>query len=121
GPGRCETEFDGDLAALRAAGIVPVFAAGNSGPGANTGASPASAPGAVAVGSVSNLDVVSAFSGRGPSPCGNANFPTIAAYGEGIALAGPGGATVVSGTSFAAPQVTGAVALLAGMFPGATP
>jgi hypothetical protein len=120
GPGRCETEFDGDLAALRAAGIVPVFAAGNSGPGANTGASPASAPGAVAVGSVSNLDVVSAFSGRGPSPCGNA-FPTIAAYGEGIALAGPGGATVVSGTSFAAPQVTGAVALLAGMFPGATP
>ena len=121
GPGRCETEFDGDLAALRAAGIVPVFAAGNSGPGSNTGASPASAPGAVAVGSVSSLDVVSDFSGRGPSACGGAVFPTIAAYGEGIALNSPGGATVVSGTSFAAPQVTGAVALLAGMFPGATP
>ena len=121
GPGRCETEFDGDLAALRAAGIVPVFAAGNSGPGSNTGASPASAPGAVAVGSVSSLDVVSDFSGRGPSPCGNAIFPTIAAYGEGVSLASPAGSTVVSGTSFAAPQVTGAVALLAGMFPGATP
>ena len=121
GPGRCETEFDGDLAALRAAGIVPVFAAGNAGPGSNTGASPASAPGAVAVGSVSSLDVVSDFSGRGPSPCGNAIFPTIAAYGEGIPVTAPGGATVVSGTSFAAPQVTGAVALLAGMFPGATP
>ena len=52
-PGRCETEFDSDLAALRAAGIVPVFAAGNAGPGAATGASPASAPSAVAVGSVS--------------------------------------------------------------------
>ena len=32
-PGRCETEFDSDIAALRAAGIVPVFAAGNAGPG----------------------------------------------------------------------------------------
>ena len=121
GPGRCETEFDGDLAALRAAGIVPVFAAGNAGPGAGTGASPASAPGAVAVGSVSSTDVVSQFSGRGPSPCSDAIFPTIAAYGEQITLAGPGGSTVVSGTSFAAPQVTGAVALLTAMFPGATP
>jgi Subtilase family len=121
GPGRCETEFDGDLAALRAAGIVPVFAAGNAGPGAGTGASPASAPGAVSVGSVSSTDVVSAFSGRGPSPCTDTIFPTIAAYGEEIALDGPGGSTVVSGTSFAAPQVTGAVALLAAMFPGATP
>ena len=40
GPGRCETEFDGDLAALRAAGIVPVFAAGNSGPGREHGREP---------------------------------------------------------------------------------
>jgi subtilisin family serine protease len=120
-PGRCETEFDADLAALRAAGIVPVFAAGNAGPAAATGASPASAPSAVAVGSVSETDAVSPFSGRGPSPCGSAVYPTIAAYGEGISIDGAGGSTVVSGTSFAAPQVTGAVALLAGMFPGATP
>ena len=120
-PGRCETEFDDDLVALRSAGIVPVFAAGNSGPGSGTGASPASAPGAVAVGSVSSADVVSSFSGRGPSTCTNAIFPTIAAYGEGIPIEGPAGPTVVSGTSFAAPQVTGAVALLTAMFPGATP
>jgi subtilisin family serine protease len=121
GPGHCETEFDADLAALRAAGIVPVFAAGNAGPAAGSGASPASAPGAVAVGSVSSEDVVSPFSGRGPSLCTNAVFPTIAAYGEEIAIAGPAGSTVVSGTSFAAPQVTGAIALLSAMFPGATP
>jgi subtilisin family serine protease len=121
GPGHCETEFNGDLAALRAAGIVPVFAAGNSGPGASTGASPASAPGAVAVGSVTSGDVVSSFSGRGPSSCSSAIFPTIAAYGDGIAVGGPGGESVVQGTSFAAPQVTGAVALLSAMYPGATP
>ncbi len=121
GPGRCETEFDGDLAVLRAAGIVPVFAAGNAGPAPGSGASPASAPGAVAVGSVSSADVVSSFSGRGPSSCTSAIFPTIAAYGEQIAINGPAGTTVVSGTSFAAPQVTGAVALLTAMFPGATP
>ena len=40
GAGRCETEFDGDLAALRAAGIVPVFAAGNAGPGREHGREP---------------------------------------------------------------------------------
>jgi subtilisin family serine protease len=120
-PGRCETEFDSDIAAVRAAGIVPVFAAGNAGPAASSGASPASAPSAVAVGSVTEADAVSSFSGRGPSPCGNAVYPTLAAYGEGISIEGPGGSALVSGTSFAAPEVTGAVALLAGMFPGASP
>jgi hypothetical protein len=122
GAGRCQKEFDGDIAALRAAGVVPVFAAGNAGPGAGSAGSPASAPGAVAVGSVSGTDVVSPFSGRGPSPCGNGLFPTLSAYGDTISLQAPdGGAATVSGTSYAAPQVAGALALLVGMFPGATP
>ena len=65
---------------------------------------------------------MSPFSGRGPSPCGNAVYPTLAAYGEGDPDRGPRRVRRASpGTSFAAPQVTGAVALLAGMFPGATP
>ena len=121
GPGHCETEFNGDLAALRAAGIVPVFAAGNSGPGASTGASPASAPGAVAVGSVTSADVVSSFSGRGPSPCGYAIFPTIAAYGDGIAVGGPGGETVVSGHVVRRAAGDRRRRAAAAMYPGATP
>ena len=91
------------------------------GPAPSTGASPASAPGAVAVGSVSSADVVSSFSGRGPSSCSNAIFPTIAAYGEGSRRRARRRARSSQGTSFAAPQVTGAVALLTAMFPGATP
>ena len=58
---------------------------------------------------------------RGPSPCGNARLPDDCGLRRGYLPRGPAGATVVSGTSFAAPQVSGAVALLAGMFPGATP
>jgi hypothetical protein len=75
----------------------------------------------VAVGSVAATDVVSTFSGRGPSSCNAGIYPTLSAYGEAIAIAGPSGAAIVSGTSFAAPQVTGAVALLSAMYPGATP
>ena len=46
----CNLEFQPDLQALRAAGIVPVFAAGNYGPGASTSVSPANYPEALAVG-----------------------------------------------------------------------
>ena len=67
----CDTEFAPDLDALRAAGIVPVFAAGNSGPlGGVT--SPANLPGALSVGSVDGADVLDPQSSRGPSPCAGA-------------------------------------------------
>ena len=53
----CSTEFEPDLAALVAAGITPVFAAGNFGPGTSTDASPANNPDAFAVGATDDTDV----------------------------------------------------------------
>ena len=46
----CHLEFEHDLQALRAAGILPIFAAGNSGPGTSTSLSPGNNPSAFAVG-----------------------------------------------------------------------
>ena len=53
-----------------AAGITPVFAAGNFGPSGSSSASPANNPDAFAVGAVDNGDVSSASSSRGPTPAG---------------------------------------------------
>ena len=47
-------------------GIVPVFAAGNTGPGTGSIGSPAGYPEAIAVGALDTSDAVPGFSGRGP-------------------------------------------------------
>ncbi len=71
----CNLAFQPDLQALRSAGIVPVFAAGNFGPGSQTSTSPANYPEALSVGSVNDLGTIAANSSRGPSACGGATFP----------------------------------------------
>ena len=68
----CLLDFQLDLRSLRAAGILPVFSAGNYGPGAGTVLSPANNPEAFAVGSTDDLDVVDPSSSRGPSACTSA-------------------------------------------------
>lgn len=118
----CSTEFEPDLAALRAAGIVSVFAAGNSGPALNSGTSPATLPEALAVGSVDSSDTVDVSSSRGPSACGGrSHFPDLVAPGVDIPVDDLyGGSRTASGTSIAAPQVAGALALLLSAHPGLT-
>ena len=65
----CDREFEPDLQALRAAHILPVFAAGNDGPGASSDTSPANLPEAFAVGAADSATTIAAFSSIGPSRC----------------------------------------------------
>ncbi|MAG32894.1 MAG: hypothetical protein CL908_18610 [Deltaproteobacteria bacterium] len=126
--GDCDVEFQDDLAALRAAEIAVVFAAGNSGPNASTSMSPANnAPVRFAVGSVDQSSTLASGSARGPSTCTGSFYPHVVAPGVNVESTGltfggliPNSYEFVSGTSIAAPHVTGAFALLKSAVPGAT-
>ncbi len=126
----CYLEFEYDLQALEAAGIAAVFSAGNSGPNAWSSISPANNPSGFAVGAVSADLSIADFSSRGPSACVLENdfFPEVTAPGVNIKTADltsggvfPAAFTYVSGTSYAAPHVSGAMALLLQAFPNLAP
>jgi subtilisin family serine protease len=110
-----------DIQTLRAAGIAIVFAAGNEGPADNSSVSPANYPGSLSVGAVDSLRKVTLFSSRGPSSCDDGLFPRLVAPGVQILTADLTAFNLdpyvtVRGTSFAAPHVAGALALLRSAF-----
>ena len=122
GPG-CNLEFEPDLQALRAAGILPVFAAGNYGSSPSTDTSPANNPSGFAVGAINNNGLVYSLSSRGPTTCGDSTgvFPEVVAPGVRINTTDLGGYyTSVSGTSLSAPHVAGGLALLLSAYPDLT-
>ena len=80
----CDPEFQPDIDALRAAGIAVVFAAGNSGPIAQSGLSPANNSGSLAVGAVDETLRIAPDSSRGPSACDGGTFPTVVAPGVNV-------------------------------------
>ncbi len=116
----CYLDFEPDLQALRAAGILPVFAAGNSGPYSNTSYSPSNNPSAFAVGATNNNDQIYTYSSRGPTTCGGSSgpFPELVAPGVNIRSADLYGSYATNtGTSLAAPHVAGGLALLLSAYP----
>ena len=124
--GSCDTVFQADIQVLQAAGIAVVFSAGNSGTqGPASDVSPANNPEGHGIGAVDSSHSVSSFSSRGPSACDGTFFPEVVAPGEQVWTTDTGGGgtpllTQATGTSFAAPQVAGAMAALLSAFPDAS-
>ncbi len=108
-----------------ALGIVPVFSAGNTGPRAGSVNLPGGCPGAFSVGATEQNDRLMNFSAAGPAMWKNIELakPEACAPGFNILSASAGwggGYTKMSGTSMAAPHVSGAFALLIQAHPNAS-
>ena len=116
---QCFIEFKPDIQALKTAEIAVVFSAGNEGPYPATSISPANYPESFAVGAVDDALTLASSSSRGPSTCDGSLYPEAVAPGVNIKTSDlsfggvfPNSYAYVSGTSFAAPHLAGAMALL---------
>ena len=123
----CSTEFMPDTQTLEAAGIAIVFSSGNYGPNPSTSISPGNNTGSFSVGATDNKNAIASFSSRGPSACDDSIFPVVVAPGVNVRAADltyggafPNSYATVSGTSYAAPHISGIMALLIGAFPAAS-
>ena len=119
---QCDQEFAADIALLREAEIAVTYSGGNYGPKSDSSVAPANDTGSLSVGSIDDRNRIARSSSRGPGACDGGIYPKLVAPGEGVLTTDvmPGFYNVVSGTSFSVAHVSGAMALLAGAFPGAT-
>lgn len=126
----CQEKLWHLLDRVEAAGTVVVFSGGNEGPNPWTIGSPASRAespvNSFAVGAFDRFGEVTSFSSRGPSACDSISIkPNILAPGSSIPsiVSSRWGYDFAyqSGTSFAAPYVTGIIALMKQANPTLTP
>ncbi|WP_233507411.1 S8 family serine peptidase [Spongiactinospora gelatinilytica] len=94
-----------------AAGIFPMFAAGNTGPGCDTTETPARYAESHSAGSFDVNDALMPESSRGPGE-NEVTKPDIAAPGVDIRSSVPGGYFVWTGTSMSSPHVAATVTLM---------
>lgn len=107
---------------LRAAGVLVVASAGNSGSSCGSINTPlAIFPESFAVGAYNSSNIIASFSSRGPRFFTNIQGPDISAPGVSVRSATRSSDTAftsLSGTSMAGPHVVGVVALLWSAVPG---
>lgn len=115
GGGQGSTFYASVVNAWRAAGIIPVFSNGNAGrQGCGTANSPADLPNVIGVGASDINNALADFSSRGPARSGRIK-PDISAPGVNVISAGSASDNSIvsmSGTSMAAPHLSGVVALM---------
>lgn len=122
GAGQGITTFNSVINAWRSAGIIPVFASGNTGPSCGSVVSPGDNTNVITVGATDMNDQLGSYSGKGPTSKG-AIKPDLVAPGSSITSScfkSDAEFCVKSGTSMSTPHVSGAIALYLSKFPNAT-
>lgn len=120
-PGQYDGVFETDIQHLKTAGINVICASGNVTIRQSSGesTSPGNNPGAFPVGATDADNLITNFSARGPSAYDGSYYPALTAPGAAIRSTDLYNTyTSFSGTSFAAPHVAGAIALLKSAIPG---
>jgi len=123
GGGQGSTSFKAVVDSWQAAGIIPVFSQGNSGPNCGTANSPADLPNVIGVGATDIKESLARFSSKGPAVNNNLLKPDVSAPGVAVRSTwntDDNAVNTISGTSMAGPHVVGAIALLVNAKPTLT-